>query len=169
MGWLYCERTRKDLIDSLVKKDGVTVYAHCTVGNVLWTVEQGAKDKIIGCYLMRRDPGASEACRWGYKDMDESAHPYYYTCPLSYLDMAPVFNEEWREHVRRYHAARNTKFEEGDIVELKKGYHPAALKVIDKRRRYGETQSGGLCRFKRTDLSGRVFKSWDEFSVREDL
>jgi hypothetical protein len=40
MGWLYCERTRKDLIDSLVKKDGV--YAHCTVGNVLWTVEQGA-------------------------------------------------------------------------------------------------------------------------------
>jgi hypothetical protein len=33
-------------------------------------------------------------------------HPYYYSCPLRYLDMAPVQSFEWRERVHRFHAGR---------------------------------------------------------------
>ena len=39
---------------------------------------------------------------------DESMHPYYYTCPLSYLDLAPEQSADWRAGVRAYHARRRT-------------------------------------------------------------
>lgn len=35
-------------------------------------------------------------------------HPYYYSCPLSYLDLAPEQSAEWRAGVRAYHARRRT-------------------------------------------------------------
>lgn len=37
--------------------------------------------------------------------MTESMHPYSYSCPLSYLEMAPVECEAWHEQVRSYHEA----------------------------------------------------------------
>jgi hypothetical protein len=129
MGWLYCKPTREDLIRHLVEGNGVTVYAHCTVDNILWTVEQGDKDKLIGCYLLGETSKPPEHCRWGYKGMCELMHPYYYTCPLSYLDMTPVANEKWRERVRKYHASRNTKFEEGGIIERIESEPPCNAKT----------------------------------------
>lgn len=64
-------------------------------------------ERWIGCDLLeysKRDEG------WGYKDMDESMHPYYYSCPLSYLDMVPVVgSEEWRQGVREYHQRQRAK------------------------------------------------------------
>ena len=42
--------------------------------------------------------------QWGYKPMDESMHPFYYSCPLSYLDLAPEQSAQWRAGVRAYHA-----------------------------------------------------------------
>ena len=45
---------------------------------------------------------------WGYKDLDEAMFPYYFSCPLKYLDMVPIEiyggHPEWRERVRAYHA-----------------------------------------------------------------
>ena len=55
----------------------------------------------IGCHLLESSGGD-----WGYKSLDESVHPYYYSCPLRYLDMAPVQSSEWRERVHRFHAGR---------------------------------------------------------------
>ena len=35
-------------------------------------------------------------------------HPYFYSCPLKYLDLVPIEqfggHAEWRELVRKYHA-----------------------------------------------------------------
>jgi hypothetical protein len=59
----------------------------------------GKTERYIGCDLLRKHPGHG----WGYKDLTESMHPYYYTCPLSYLETVPVACEEWREQVREYH------------------------------------------------------------------
>jgi hypothetical protein len=33
-------------------------------------------------------------------------HPYYYSCPLRFLDLAPEQSRAWREGVRAYHAQR---------------------------------------------------------------
>lgn len=134
MGWLFTQgQTRKQLIESRAKDwevthtegkyAGVTVtskcIAHCYRGGrffgVLWTVweqnftmegqEYRPTERWIGCDLLQFQRNFG----WGYKDMDESMHPYYYSCPLSYLEKVPVANEEWRKKVRERHAQRKAQ------------------------------------------------------------
>lgn len=64
-----------------------------------WSVWKGAESNVIVFDLISRLPHANE---WGYKPMGESAFPYFYDCPLKFLDMAPVANAEWREEVKKY-------------------------------------------------------------------
>lgn len=45
-------------------------------------------------------------------------HPYYYSCPLQYLDLAPVANADWRARVQVYHRYRNQKLEIGQRVAI---------------------------------------------------
>lgn len=128
MGWLFRPgMTRKDLIADQIQgsertlDDGtlvkLTCLAHCYRGGVfsgvLWSVwertfeRHGRQTKLpsrwIICDVMRFQQGA-----WGCKDIDESMHPYHYSCPLGYLDLVPIDqfggNTEWRELVRQHHA-----------------------------------------------------------------
>ena len=134
MGWLFRDGCiRRELIEERTKnwerttEDGTLVksacLAHCYRGGfgsgVLWTVWERTftkdgqsvqpTERWIGCDLLRyqRDYG------WGYKDMEESMHPYYYSCPLSYLGMVPIDqyggNAEWREGVKAHHERRRAK------------------------------------------------------------
>ena len=124
MGWLFMHQgTRKDLIEELTRTEqheGVkrTCLAHCTVGNVLWTVweiERAGQEsrRFIGCDLMARGrPGGG----WGNKSMCEDDCPYYYSCPERYLQMAPVRCQGWRDQVVAYHARRNPKLALGDVL-----------------------------------------------------
>jgi hypothetical protein len=127
MGWLFRPGySRRDMIADLVKgnerslDDGTvtksTCLAHCYRGGVfsgvLWTVwertfrcdKQLAKSTLrwINCDVLRYEQG-----EWGYKDIEESMHPYFYSCPLSYLALVPLDQfggkAEWREGVREYH------------------------------------------------------------------
>lgn len=133
MGWTYpYGMTRKQLIvqrvegweritgEMLVKS---TCLKHCYRGNplfsgVLWSVwertftkddsEVQPSQRWIQCDLLRCDGG-----EWGYKDLDESMHPYYYSCPLSYLMLVPIDrfggNKEWRDQVLEHHRRRAEK------------------------------------------------------------
>lgn len=122
MGWLFTSRTRSELIRDLIQPEEheratVRVVAHTLRGNVLWSVAEvtakvegvhpdlapGESMRYIRCDLLQRSGG-----QWGYKGMDESMHPYYYSCPLSYLDLAPERSADWRAGVRAYHARRRT-------------------------------------------------------------
>lgn len=126
MGWTYPSGvSRKELIQQRTKSwerelNGVTVkstcLAHCFRGGrfsgVLWAVwertfERDGKQvertqRWITCDLIRCHSGD-----WGYKDMQEAEHPYYYSCPQKYLDLVPTEefggNAEWRSQVRLYH------------------------------------------------------------------
>ncbi len=79
--------------------------AHC---GVLWAVQQieyrdadAVKlkhERYILCCLTN-----CHNKEWGYKDMDESMGPHQYSCPKTYLDMAPVADPKWREEVIKYH------------------------------------------------------------------
>jgi hypothetical protein len=53
--------------------------------------------------------------------MEETSHPYQYSCPISYLDMAPEKCAEWREKVREYHAKHYRKLEKGATYMLAPG------------------------------------------------
>jgi hypothetical protein len=117
MGWLFHHgATRADIIKHCTRFEENdygrwTTLEHCTRGNVLWRVfewhrkDTGVTRNIIGCYLLAADAASG----WGYKDLDESMCPYYYSCPPAYLDMAPETNAEWRRRVREHHAQRNRK------------------------------------------------------------
>jgi hypothetical protein len=129
MGWLFkAGSTRREMIEENTKgwertnEDGTTIksacLAHCYRGGVfsgvLWSVWERTftKDgqqveptqRWIVCDLLRyqKDYG------WGAKGMEESMHPYFYSCPLKYLDLVPIEqfggHAEWRELVRSYHA-----------------------------------------------------------------
>ena len=126
MGWLFtCGLTRRGLIADRIQKENSNgtlwqCLAHCLKGNVLWTVWEitrpgGKQDRFIGCDLLRCQPGYG----WGYKDMTESVHPYYYSCPIKYLEMVPeVANEEWRQRVRVYREKYRRKLQVGKIYQL---------------------------------------------------
>lgn len=116
MGWTFPNaETRKEVIEDCLrswKSPGGRAgpVAHCTRGNVLWVVWEtytqatGHFERVILCILMRRyvSNGVPD---WGYKDMEESMEPFYYSCPLKYLRMGTrVFSPEWRQTVRIYHA-----------------------------------------------------------------
>lgn len=120
MGWLFSSRTRSELIQDLIRPENtarasVRVLVHALRGNVLWSVTEvtaktegvhpdlapGESVRYIRCDLLQRSGG-----EWGYKAMDESMAPYYYSCPLRYLDMAKELSPGWREKVRAHHARR---------------------------------------------------------------
>lgn len=120
MGWLFSSRTRSELIQDLIRPEdtaraSVRVLVHALRGNVLWSVTEvtakatgvypdlapGESMRFIRCDLLQRSGG-----EWGYKAMDESMAPYYYSCPLRYLGMAKELSPGWREKVRAHHARR---------------------------------------------------------------
>lgn len=123
MGWDFTDGySKKDVIADIVKTAAI---AHTVKGNVLWTVEEFKDTKFIGCYLLGSSKG-----NWGYKDMTESMHPYYYTCPLSYLEMVPVACPEWRDAVVAYHARMKVKLKVGDKVKLIPGCSVPEVTVV---------------------------------------
>lgn len=94
-----------------------------THSGVLWTVWESYIRKVdspipiverfIGCHLLQYQRGYG----WGYKPMDESMHPYYYSCPEKYLRMVPqVASAEWREGVKQYHINRRAKREAKKVL-----------------------------------------------------
>ena len=109
MGWYYPNfaDSRKELIDYLLNDSPhYKALKHCTRGNCLWVVWQpleGANrlDNWIGCYLMQRHGDT-----WGYKPLAEDCGLNYCHCPLSYLELAPAVDEDWRADVRAYHARK---------------------------------------------------------------
>ena len=146
MGWLFTQhQTRRELILRRTRDqehDGVTYQClrHTAVGNVLWTVWEvtGPRDEVrryIGCDLMACDRGYG----WGYKDLSESMGPCYYSCPLTYLDLVPPANPEWREQVRAWHAARKRRVAVGDVLVFE-GLSIPEARVVEKhgRRVIGE-------------------------------
>ena len=140
MGWLFTRNaTKKDIIRELTapeedKRRRLETVAHCLRGNVLWTVvevtdkQQGnRKRRGIVCNLLDRQGDG-----WGYKNIPEEMHPFYYSCPLAYLELAPVACEKWREAVRAYHRERGAgrKLRVGQRVAVVSGCNVPGFGVV---------------------------------------
>lgn len=117
MGWLFTKKSKEQLVATLVQSssnENVSneVLDHHLVGSVLWSlvrltvkkeglaqIKAGESLVFIRCDLLDQQDGG-----WGYKAMEESMHPYYYSCPPGFLDQAPEQSAEWRAGVRKFHA-----------------------------------------------------------------
>jgi len=127
MGWYYTYgASKKRIIEEICEGwkneatgSGNVILKKCVRGNVLWTLNEvtgadGTKTKLIGCHLIGSSDGD-----WGYKPMDESMGPCYWSCPEEYLNEAPVVNENWRKGVAAYHERRRKRsVRKGDRAQL---------------------------------------------------
>lgn len=126
MGWIFYLLPRSDLIQKLVQPQETEegrleiidheVCDHEVCDNVLWSVVEltakvggvhhdlapGQSRRFIRCDLLAEYTGL-----WGYKELVEAMHPFYYSCPERFLDMAPEVCPDWRQRVRAYHADRH--------------------------------------------------------------
>ncbi|KFX68133.1 hypothetical protein TMS3_0120540 [Pseudomonas taeanensis MS-3] len=121
MGWLFSHRDKDRLVQLLLEPAESfthkrTILEHALTGQELWTVVQlelkvanfingnavGDTYTFINCDLLEVQGGL-----WGSKSIPESAGPYYYGCPLHFLDMAPDgVCPTWREALRNDQPAR---------------------------------------------------------------
>lgn len=153
MGWLFtAHQSKADLVRERTapwqtEEVRGTTLAHCLRGQRLWKVVEierkasGARERYIALDLLAYQGGA-----WGYKDLCEAEHPYYYSCPLGYLDLAPTECAAWREGVRAYHR----RFAAGQCVRLIRCRIPwvRITQIKPLRGEYG----GMVYRLRRGDL-----------------
>lgn len=167
MGWLFTHgATRADIISRCTGLEDNehgrwTTLSYCTKGNVLWSVvewlrkDTGETKCFIACHLL----APHKAFGWGYKNMDESMGPYYYSCPLAYLDMAPEACPEWRQGVRDWHARMSRKVSVGDVWTLI-GCKVRMVEITSVRPLRGRGKSDGvLYRLPRKLLGEKVLDS----------
>lgn len=150
MGWLFGWDTRKQLVDHLCGDAGVKTLKRRFVGNTLYTVHSykktdGTVINFACVYLLKGRNGTRDG--WGYKDMDETMHPYYYDFPASWLDMLSPTDStsanEWRECVRK-RAAKLARMKVGTRWEYATGQRytiierrgPSSFRVKDE---FGDT------------------------------
>jgi len=119
MGWTFpMGASRSDVIEDLTREQITPLRTFrtlkkCFRGNTMYALHEsepveGPTVRFLVVYLLQRHDGD-----WGYKDMDESMEPYYYDCPVSYLDAATEPTSErarqWRADVREKAALRASK------------------------------------------------------------
>lgn len=112
MGWTFFAETmtkaeflariRRDLRPLQILQEKATADA------VYFLLKPEGKPSFIAVFLTEKHDG-----QWGYKDMTEHSHPYFYDCPLSMLDAAdPPEGDSakaWRETVRARAALKAEK------------------------------------------------------------
>jgi len=113
MGWYFSPQSKSELIKELTvpretESARIVTIAYEVCGDVLWSVVEvrpktsGEPQRYIFCDLLDCHNGM-----WGHKPLEEAMHPFRYSCPLVYLDMAPEQSRAWRDNVRAWHAQRD--------------------------------------------------------------
>lgn len=165
MGWYYTYgATRAQVIDELTHErvgEGrvFRTLRKCFRGNTMYALhEAGPEDatkKWIGIYLLQRSRDG-----WGYKPMDEDAHPFHYDCPVSYLDEADEATtegaKEWRAIVRQEAAKRAAKKPRVGETWWLTGCQIKQVRIESLRPLTGRVPGGTLYRLKRRHLGQRA-------------
>jgi len=129
MGWVFTRnQTKNELVNRLIQPyfddetgNSSKCVRHSLKGNHLWCIfdncdgKTGLTTRYIALFLLScdRDYG------YGYKDLSESAHPFYYDCPISFFKDVPIVAcEEWRQIVMSRHNEQNKKitFKVNDVL-----------------------------------------------------
>lgn len=142
MGWSFnCSASigRKQLIEQLRDPSrfsaGCTIVRSSVVGNHHWYLLRDPKGNVsIGLDLMA---GGGKGSGWGYKSLDESSGPYYFDCPLSFLDEASApthYAAEWRESARKHHAAKAAIKPRAGLVVMYGGHQYKLVRPAGPRK-----------------------------------
>lgn len=180
MGWDYIKGVSKaELVKRLVSPKTFAVYMatdsscslvpvrHKVVGSTLWTLQvresrspAGVKSRLeITCHLLARKTGFG----WGVKSLSAESHPYYYDCPVDYLDYqddagrTASYCPAWAEKVREYDRKERMVLRDGQVFTLVNCVVPEVrLAKVSGRVLYGVCQKGKLYKLKRSFLGEEV-------------
>lgn len=141
MGWISGWHNKSSVVKQLTDDYREHLVTSKVVGNHFWMVVKSNNKNVILLHLLRK-----EGNRWGYKSMDESMHPYYYTCPSDFLYMAPVTCQKWRDNVLKF----SRPLMVGEIVTLQG--NPLTLEIISVCPLRGKTADGKVYRIPRSML-----------------
>jgi hypothetical protein len=98
-----------------VKREGIfwVVRRSCVCPASEPVIPVGHLGVFIECIkLTNYRSGPHGESEWVYKRMDESMHPFYYNCPLKYLEATvngSETNHTWRDLVLAYHEQKGRK------------------------------------------------------------
>src|SRR5574343_1028282 len=105
MGWTSGYGSIKQIQNEFLKLDGhleIIDHKSTCFGQHLW-IAYKYKDKPESFIVLIKIE-KFEDNTWGYKDMDESCHPYIYDCPLELLNKTTGINNtysiNWRNAVK---------------------------------------------------------------------
>lgn len=121
MGWYFSSQSRSALIAQLIapqetERASVKVVARAArqcplvrIGSDRQGRRRASRPRAgpVPAQHPLRSAGAQRR-PMGSQALGRMHAPYYYSCPLSYLDLAPEQSADWRAGVRAYHARRRT-------------------------------------------------------------
>lgn len=128
MGWTYYRAThyKNGRIDRLAEcraefgknPNRATIVKDSLVGTTYYAAIKQTKTGEIWALIVLTQTDKEE---FGYKDMSEDMHPYYYDCPIGILNLlSPTNNKEtlkWRNLCREKHSKNAPK--EGPYEQLR--------------------------------------------------
>lgn len=102
MGWDFEVKpsSKSNIIAQCLTSTTYECITQSLQGNELWAVMENKVSKVRSIVLFLL--ASKDGC-WGYKDIGEVECPHYFKCPLSFLPLAPVTNQNWRNSVIDYH------------------------------------------------------------------
>lgn len=139
-----------------------TYYGRCIAkyrhGRELWTVWERTEhksgevvDRYISLFVLQYQNDT-----WGAKEYREEVHPYFYTCPVRFLELAPeVRNQAWRDLVVKHHKEMGRRRElvkqvkKGDVVRCIH-VNPDRYLVLALSPMIGRAANGGVYRVPKT-------------------
>jgi hypothetical protein len=117
MGWTYSREweNKEDVVDYLKDcyNDGIVHSETYEEGqHILWTI-LCIKDNLAdnSKYLIVCDLISPSQYGWGHKTIDEMMGPFYYSCPIHFLNLtekSEYKNKGWRKNVVEYHNVKLT-------------------------------------------------------------
>jgi hypothetical protein len=154
MGWDSCSswNSKKDVVNSLnnsLKRNGYGILAEKSTTDGVWYVVQKENCKFIYFGLIKKSRG-----EFALKTLTEDCHPFYYSCPVKFFDLAPRENNEWRAKVIAMNQKKSIKLTEGMKFRLYgDNFEVASIHSLGKGKNYiVKNESGQRFRLKRTQL-----------------
>lgn len=143
MGWSYdaYPSSKATFLADLDRGIHGTILKRHHSGNHYWRLVQDTAGGVYILLDLLARPG--HGMGWGSKGMDESSHPYYYSCPVAWLDLAPETCPAWRKIVREQAALKagiKAQLKVGAVVKLKDRYDvKVPLTIVSMRPLRGQT------------------------------
>jgi hypothetical protein len=158
MGTVSCSnwKTKKDVVNELthdLARSGFNVLGQKGAAEGVWYLIEKNGEKTIYFGKIEKNRG-----EFFLKTMSEDMGPYYFTCPLKFIEKASEpkseYAQAWREKVRTYHAAANKKLSVGVKIKLYDNlYTVVSQHVLGRGSNWIVTnEQGQRFRLKRTQI-----------------